>query len=402
MTQQQFLSFQAPSHLDQQGIIESGSFYTPQPLVEEVERMIAPYVEEHTKNCVILDSSAGGGAFTLLMGNQCNYRLADSDEESCRHLNLYADPNRIFHTNSLHEVDREKFKIEENDYLIQVGNPPYNDTTSAYKKGEKGKNECDPDLFDRDLGVSFMRSYDKLSSDLVCVLHPLAYLIKKTNFKRLRTFAENYELRDAVIFSSKIFKGTGNAKFPIMIGLYERADETGKGMDYDFVRDFEFRVWEQEDIKFKLNRYDTTDGYIGKYPAKKNDPKESQIGLYYYTFRDINSLKRSASFQTKPHYNAIVMTMENLYQYAYLFAFRTLFNPSEPWLYGNLSPLVDQEFVEKNKTLLVSYAVENHPAFKELDESILEKIRAHYSFSKVSEAQAKELGDAINSLVKTG
>lgn len=391
----QFLSFQAPSHLDQKGIIESGSFYTPRELVEEVERMIAPYIEKQ-EDVTILDSSAGGGAFTLLMGNQCNYRLADSDEESCRHLSIFADSERVFHTNSLHEVDREKFKIEKDSYLVQVGNPPYNDTTSAYKKGEKGKNECDEDLFDRDLGVSFLRSYAKLNSDLVCVLHPLAYLIKKTNFNRLKEFAQNYQLRDAVIFSSKIFLGTGNAKFPIMIGLYEQSE--GKGMDYDSIREFQFRVWER-DKHFQLSRYETTDGYIGKYPPRKNDPKESEIGLYYYTFRDINSLKRSASFQAKAHYNAIVVNLENLYQYAYLFAFRTLFTPKEPWLYGNLSPLVNRDFVEKNQSLLVGYAIANHPVFKELDEKILKRIKTHYSVEKISEKEEALLSESINSLV---
>lgn len=45
------------------------------------------------------------------------------------------------------------------------------------------KNFCDEDLFDRDLGVSFLKSYNKLKADVICILHLLSYLIKKTNFE---------------------------------------------------------------------------------------------------------------------------------------------------------------------------------------------------------------------------
>lgn len=393
--QQQILNFQAPVHLDRKGIIESGSFYTPRVLVEEVERMIKPYICDHNRETVIFDSSAGGGAFSIVMND--NFRFADNDKASCDHLAAFSDPSCVFHTNSLQDVCREKFNISEDAYLVQVGNPPYNDTTSAYKNGEKGKNLCDPDLFDRDLGVSFMKSYDKMRSDLVCVLHPLAYLIKKTNFRRLRNFAANYQLRDSVVFSSKLFKGTGNAKFPIVIALYERAEE---GMDHEFIERFPFRIWGQDQKKFCLNNFQTTDGYISKYPPRKNDIKTSPIGLYYYTFRDINSVKRSASFQTESHYNAIVVTPENLFHYAYLFAFKSLFKPKDIWLYGNLSPLMNQDYIEKNQDRLVHYAMAKHPAFKELEQVHLELIRKHYSLpgSKMNDNDVVELETELTHL----
>lgn len=393
-----FLSIQGPAHLDQKSIIEAGSFYTPRHLVDEVGKMIQPYLDEND-NPIIFDSSVGGGAFTQLMDGY-DYRMADSDAVSCNILSAFADRNRVFHSNSLHEVSREKYLIPEDAYLIQIGNPPYNDTTSAYKKGEKGANECDPDLFDRDLGVSFLRSYAKLDSNLVCVLHPLAYLVKETNFKRLRTFRENYILRDAVIFSSSTFSGTGKGKFPIIIGLYEKNHE---GMDYEFIRDFQFRILDTSKT-FQLSKHETTDGFITKYPPRKNDPKESPIGLYYYTFRDINSLLRSASFQTQPHYNAIVVTLENLYQYAYLFALRSLFNPTDRWLYGNLSPLIDRTFVEEHQSELVRYAMAQHPAFSDLPEKTLNQIRSYYGvrekeISSVIVDIEAELKTAINQLV---
>ena len=120
-----------------------------------------------------------------------------------------------------------------------IGNPPYNDITSEFRSGEKGENICDEDLRDRDLGVSFLRSYNKLKADMVCILHPLSYLIKEANFKRLREFRENYKLTKAEIFSSALFSGTGFGKFPIIVALYER---NISGMDFNYIRGFGFNI----------------------------------------------------------------------------------------------------------------------------------------------------------------
>ncbi len=409
------LDIKEPIHLDRQGIIETGSFYTPRYLIDEVASMIKPFLAGK-RSVILFDNSVGGGAFTQIMDGY-DYRLADTDKTCCDLLAAFTDPERVFHSNSLLEVSREKYNIPENAYLVQVGNPPYNDTTSAYKKGEKGANFCDKDLFDRDLGVSFLKSYDKLKSDLVCVLHPLAYLVKEANFKRLRGFRENYTLRDAVIFSSSCFPGTGTGKFPIIIGLYEK---TKAGMEFKTIQEFPFRllggdctgyshpsyrVRSGEEQIFRLSRFTTTDGYISKYPARKNDLKESALGLYFYTFRDTNSLKRSASFQSKPHYNAIVVNLENFYHYAYLFAFRTLFEPVNRWLYGNLSPLVDIEYLEAHRSDFVAYALARHPIFKEIAPEIIQRIEAFYGIkspmdeSKV-QAIESEFRRFFDSLIK--
>jgi hypothetical protein len=255
-----------------------------------------------------------------------------------------------------------------------VGNPPYNDTTSEFRSGEKGENICDEDLRDRDLGVSFLRSYNKLRADIVCVLHPMSYLIKEANFKRLREFRKNYKLIKAEIFSSALFVGTGFGKFPIIVALYER---NITGMDFDYIRNFRFNILNSNDT-FVLSRFQTTDGYINKYPPRKSDDKKSPIGLYYYTFRDFNSLKKNASFMTKKHPNGIVVTLGNLYKYSYLYSLKKLFNPANPWLYGNLSPLADIEDVENNKGLYVSYAVKTNRVFEQVAKSLPKKIINHY------------------------
>lgn len=45
----------------------------------------------------------------------------------------------------------------------------------------------------RDLGMSFLLSYNELKAKFVYVLHPLFYLIKQTNFKLLKGFSSNYQ-----------------------------------------------------------------------------------------------------------------------------------------------------------------------------------------------------------------
>ena len=260
-------------------------------------------------------------------------------------------------------------------FLIMIGNPPYNDTTSEFKNGEKGKNICDQDLYDRDLGVSFLKSYHKLKADVVCVLHPLSYLIKEANFKRLRDFKDNYKLIRGEIFSSALFHGTGTGKFPILVALYEKISS---GMTFEYIRQFQFDVLNSSK-KFILSEYKTTDGYINKYPPRKNDIKNSPIGLYYYSFRDFNSLKKNTSFMVKKHPNSIVVTLENFYKYAYLYSLKSLFDPENAWLYGNLSPLVDVKEVERDKDVYVLYALKTNRILKEIDNYTSEKIASFYN-----------------------
>lgn len=291
------------------------------------------------------------------------------------------DEKRVFYTNSLVGVCREKFDIPDDAFLIMVGNPPYNDTTSEFRSGEKGKNICDSDLFDRDLGISFLKSYDKLNADIVCMLHPLSYLIKGANFKRLKGFGFHYRLIRGVIFSSYLFPETGKIKFPIVVGLYEKY---AGGMDFDF----NFSILDKE-IVFRLSKYETTDGIIRKYPPRKKDPKISPIGLYYYSFRDLNSFKKNTFFMNKKQNNAIIVDIENFYQYACLYAFKTLFEPEDIWLYGNLSPLVNTEFLENNRKELVAYTVKTNKTLKEFDEK---KIIKHYDidFNKMPSIEELE------------
>ena len=360
-------------HLPKNKKIRLGGYYTPEKLVSRVYSFVQPYLFGNGKKSIIFDSAGGCGAFlSNINGN--DYRIADCDGEACNFLRQRFDTNKVFNTNSLVDVNRDKYSIPPSSSLIMIGNPPYNDTTSEFRNGEKGKNLCDDDLHDRDLGVSFLRSYNKLTADIVCVLHPLSYLIKEVNFKRLRDFRENYRLKKAEMFSSAMFSGTGFGKFPIIVALYER---NSSGMDFDYIRGFKFNILDN-DKTFVLSDFQTTDGYINKYPPRKNDVKKSPIGLYYYTFRDFNSLKKNTSFMTKEHPNGVVVTLENFYKYSYLYSLKSLFNPEDPWLYGNLSPLVDVDDVERNKNLYVSYAVATNRVFEQTEKSLPKAIMTHY------------------------
>jgi len=81
----------------------------------------------------------------------------------------------------------------------------------------------------------------------------------------------------------------------------------------------------------------------------------------------------------KKHPNGIVVTLENFYKYAYLYSLKSLFNPEDIWLYGNLSPLVDIKELEKDKKLYVSYAIKTNRIFREIKNSCLEKIAKFYN-----------------------
>jgi len=354
----------AAIHLSEDERIRVGAFYTPSNIVQKVIDLITPYCEKNKGNVVIADVAAGCGAFLFpVLSLGVDYRAADCDEKAVAFLQKYFHRDKVFHINSLLNVCREKFNIGKDQYLIIVGNPPYNDVTSLYRKGRKGSFECDKDLYDRDLGISFLKAFTKLDADIVCVLHPLAYLIKEVNFKRLKGFREKYRLKTGYIFSSSVFRFTKTARFPVILALYEKDSQ---GMDYSYIKTFRFKFLGEKG-EFVLEKFTTTDGYINKYPPRKGESQFSPIGVYFYSFRDLNSLLRNATFLREKRDNAIVVTVENFYKYAYLYCLKKFMTKKreDVWVFGNLSPLINREFLEQNKSLFVLYAIKNHKVFRE-------------------------------------
>ena len=381
-------------HLNKNERIKLGGYYTPKILVDKIYGYISPYLKNR-KEAIIFDSAGGCGAF-VENAKGYNYRIADKDQKACSFISEQFNGDNVYCNNSLENVGRNKYYIPDSSFLVMVGNPPYNDTTSEFKNGNKGENICDEDLRDRDLGISFLKSYNKLKADAVCILHPLSYLIKEANFKRLKNFKDNYKLIKGEIFSSGLFRGTGTAKFPILAALYERNPE---GMSFDYIKEFQFDLLDNHK-KFNLSRYKTTDGYINKYPPRKNDIQVSPIGLYYWTFRDINSLKKNTSFMANKHIHGIVVTLENFYKYAYLYSFKSLFNPDDMWLYGNLSPLINIQEVEQDKKLYILYAIKKNPVFKEIKPKIISKIAKFYNVEIENNKEVISLENIIKNKLK--
>ena len=375
--------------------IKLGSFYTPERIVDKVHQLIASY-KAHSR-AVVFDNAAGSGAF-IREKEPISYKAAEFDPIVGNFLKTKLPKKNVFIGNAISNVSRKKYQIAATDFLIQIGNPPYNDTTSAYKNGKKGNNICDDDLFDRDLGISFLKSYNKLQSDVVCVLHPLSYLIKAANFKRLKAFSQNYKLKKGILFSSALFSNVSSTGFPITIALYEKKE---KGMEYKDIKQFPFSLLDNKKV-FRLSDYAYVDSFIRKYPPRKTDLPLSDIGIYYYTFRDINSLTRNQGFHTQAKANSVVVHLKDFYKYAYLVAFKKLFQAKERWLYGNLSPLGSERVVEKNKKLFVKYALLSEDKFfSQLKTGVKKKIFNFYSIRKQELKNTQRVERSVSQLVNS-
>jgi len=338
-------------HLTKSEIIKNGSIFTPDYIVDLVFSLIIPHINNDS---IIGDFCSGYGAFLDKFNELPNTCFGtEMDDKSYEFLKENFN-NIVYHENSLININRKKYNIKDNDELIIVGNPPYNDITSQYKKGKKGEILCDDDVKSRDMGTSFLKAYSKLNAKYICVLHPLAYLIKKQNFNMLKDFKDNYKLLKAIIFSSKEFESIkkSNSDFPVVAALYERDND---GMTYEDIYNFKFNILDSNKV-FCLNNIKTIDGIISKYPKKEEKSK-----IQFYTQRDMNSLLRNTSFISSSKTNGINVNIDNLYQYCWLFFLKNNFNPKNmKFLYGNLSPLYFSELESDNyKNMVVSYAYNN-------------------------------------------
>lgn len=374
------------THLTREEIIKSGSIYTG----EELAGLVAAHLEKYTNDkCVFGDFGSGYGAFIEKFkdkGKRCFG--TECDDNSYNLLCAEYPKIEFYHENSLLNVQRSKYALGDGDELIAVGNPPYNDVTSIFKKGEKGELVCDSDISSRDFGISFLKAYDKLNAKYVCVLHPLAYLIKRQNFNSLGAFRKNYRLLEAEIFSSKEFVSIkkSSSDFPVVCALYER---NSAGMNYEYVKGFDFGILKSSSV-FTLKNILTIDGIVEKYPKKGKTQ-----GLQFYTLRDMNALLRNAAFVENRKSNGLEVTDENLYQYSWLFFLKNNFNPKKNgFLYGNLSPLYTEKLSDSGfRNQAVSYAFNNSSL-----------IRKYYSEDKIKSLygqptnRCSDLYDELNNL----
>ena len=181
-------------HLNHIDAINLGSYYTPEVIVDLTYSILQKNIK-NIKDFSIIDSSCGYGSF--LARNNIARRLigADIDQKAISEAKKIIGEVDFICQNSLLNVSRPSLTIKNDEKIITIGNPPYNDTTSIIRNSIKDtsiQDKIDADIKTRDLGMSFLLSYNKLKADYVCVLHPLSYLIKKANFALLSKFAKNY------------------------------------------------------------------------------------------------------------------------------------------------------------------------------------------------------------------
>lgn len=366
-------------HLSKEDIIKNGSIFTPSHIVEIAKEWL---VDKISKEDTVIDFGVGYGAFISKFQELTNNLIAtDIDANSISLVkSLFPNLNAILE-NSLINISRSKYGLTRTDKLFIIGNPPYNDMTSQYKKGQKGELEIDESIKSRDLGISFMKMYSILSPDYICILHPLSYLIKKTNFKSLTFFNDFYLLERGLVFSSNEFESIkkSNAEFPVVLALYKRNDYSK--MTYSYIQHFHFEVL-NSNITFCLNDYETIDGKISKYPSKE---LKNTSDLQFYTIRDINALKRNKSFLVGFSNNGIKVHLNDLYKYAWLDFFKNNFFSDKMFLYGNLSPLYSEQIeIQKVKKELISYILINNAVVNKYinDNNLIANIKEIYKIEE--------------------
>ncbi len=348
-------------HLNYKETINLGSYYTPRLIVDLTYSILKKNID-NTKDFVILDSSCGYGSF--LTKNKIAKRLvgADVDRSAISEARKKISNVEFICQNSLSNVSRQNLSIKNEEKIIVLGNPPYNDTTSIIRNSVKDasiQSEIDLDIKTRDLGMSFLLSYNKLSADYVCVLHPLSYLIKKANFNLLSKFSQNYKLIDGVIISSHEFSDTSRGMaFPILIALYKRDKN---GMSYNYIQNYNFKM--RGDGIFRLSDFDTIANYVQKYPNKKYLNKDDQPVAKFWTLRDINALKRNRTFIDSDSYNTVHILMEKLPYYCYIDVFKQYIDKM-PYFIGNCDVIIDNEKFEEIKECFISYSVNTNPILK--------------------------------------
>jgi hypothetical protein len=343
-------------HLSRKDAVNLGSYYTPKAIVDILFGILRKNISD-LGGCTILDSSCGYGSFLYRNGFARRIIGADIDIEALAAAEKGVGVELICR-NSLQNVSRQSFAVTEDELLICVGNPPYNDITSIIRNSIKDmslNDRIDPDIKTRDLGISFLLSYNKLKADYICVLHPFSYLIKKTNFSLLKVFAANYRLKDALIISSHEFSDTSRGMaFPILIGLYER----GKSMDYEFIQNFTFPV--KDEGSFRLSDFDYISNYVQKYPNRREFNKSYGPIARFWALRDINALKRNRTFIEADTYNTVYIPMEKLPYYCYIDVFKQ-YADKMPYFIGNCDVIIDHEKFNEIRECFISESVNNNP-----------------------------------------
>ncbi|MDR0854555.1 MAG: N-6 DNA methylase [Clostridiales Family XIII bacterium] len=340
------------SHKEQ---VNLGSFYTPPHIVDLTYALLFKACGD-IGDYTILEPSCGTGAF--LTGAKGKKIVAADIDETALEIARGKFPSvSFFHSNALHDVSRQKYGIQDDEKLVIIGNPPYNDKTSQAKKSMKSGQifQVDDDIKSRDIGLSSMLAYEKLHADYVAILHPLAYLIKKTNFTAVGKFMKNYKLREALVFNSQEFSNTSKlSAFPVAVAVYER---NAVGTKYEDIWEWKFETLEGD--VFSMSDFDYIGSYIDKYPNKA--AQNTGEDILFYTMRDINALKRSRTFIGEDIPNAIHIDKADLDYYCYVDAFKWLVSKDLPYYYGNFDIPINNAGFDDVRSCFRKIALHRHP-----------------------------------------
>ena len=156
---------------------ELGAFYTPPLLAELIKEMLQSSLDA-MNDPVVFDSSAGLGGI-LAAFDEYTVFAADVDTKIVAALGDMGYVN-VHCGNSLKNVSRSAYGIEETADLVMVGNPPFSGAS-----GCEMMNEADPSVATKDLGLSFLLAAAKLKPKAICMLHPLSYLSKPSDLQNL-------------------------------------------------------------------------------------------------------------------------------------------------------------------------------------------------------------------------
>jgi methylase of polypeptide subunit release factors len=329
--------------------INLGSFYTPPHLVRLVYKTLAENAKGNFAD-VALEPACGEGAF--FSENFPRFIGSDIDPAALA-VARKKFPNVEFkEINMLAQISRSKFGISKKDKLLIVGNPPYNDTTSQVKNKIKTQPcKMDNDIKTRDLGLSFMLAFAKLKPDYIAILHPLSYLIKRTNFETLKPLMQNYKLLDAIVFNSQEFSETSKTNgFPIVAAVYKK---NAQGTSYEQIVKRTFKTLEGHE--FSISDFDYIGKYISKYPIKNTSGE-----FKFFTMRDINALKRSRTFIKEDSANTVYIEPQKLHYYCYVDIFKDI-APKLPYYLGNLDIPFNREHFEKLKDDFLTLSMAKHP-----------------------------------------
>ena len=363
------------SHLTPSQRANLGSYYTPPRLTRLLCETLAPHLPADFRG-VALEPACGSGAFFAEKFPCENVRFigADIDAEALALAERNFPAMPFFNASALSGISREMYGIGAGERVIVFGNPPYNDVTSLAKNNLKtATHAIDADIKSRDIGISFLLAIAKLAPDFIAFLHPLSYLVKESNFNRLRPLMRNYKLCDAVVFSSVEFSGTSkNCGFPIAAAVYSRAKspaftfhasgDDAQATTYADIRARKFRTL--EGAIFSLMDFEYVSSRIKKYPSRSASPDgantTANTTLRFFTMRDINALKRSRTFISEDSANAIKIEPAQLHYYCYIDAFKDIASKL-PYYLGNFDVPINFAAFEPIKEDFLALSIAKHP-----------------------------------------